>query len=413
MIVAAISAGGLLACSTMLRSVRDEMGIRVGIDRLPWLFSATFLVMLAATPLFGWASSVLSRRALLITLYSFFSANLLLFWVFLQSAFAPAMVAKVFFVWSSVFNLFVISLFWSLLADVFSTKEAKARYGYIAAGASIGAIIGPGISAFASTSIGVENILLVAAGALCAALIGAVWISHGAKSGSAETQPLGGGVFDGVKLVVSSKFLLALSGYFILFTIVATFFYLEQARIAKAHFQTSEARLAFLATIDLVTNITTVSFQLIATRILLTKLGSLRSLLTLPVVSLAGLALLAPGGTPLIVGGIQVMRRATDYAFARPARETLFTMVDRESRYKAKNFIDTVVYRGGDMVGAWIDAKLVGAGRLTLAGVGIPLVLVWIGWVVYMNRFRSTVERPADRGEIANDGPVPPHGRSG
>jgi ATP:ADP antiporter, AAA family len=405
-LVAAISAFCLLASFSMLRSVRDEMGVRGGVKNLPWLFTGTFVAMLVATPFFGWASSRLSRRALLIATYSFFASNLILFWVLLRWEVAPATVAKSFFVWASVFNLFVVSVFWSLLADVFTSIEAKARYGYIAAGASLGAIAGPAFTALASTWIGAPNLLLVAACALCTTLVGVVWISRGATPGSPETQPIGGGVLDGVRLVFSSKLLLSLCGYFLFFTTVATFLYLEQSRIAQASFDTSEARISFFATIDLVTNIVTVGFQFFVTRMVLTKFGSFRSLLVLPCVSLVGFALLVPGGSPLMMGGVQVARRASDYAFARPARESLFTLVDRDSRYKAKNFIDTVVYRGGDMVAAWCDAKMVGAGRLTVAAIGIPVVLLWLVWVLGMGRFAKSIERPAEGPAADGRGPV-------
>ncbi len=393
-IIAAICAFALMSSITMLRPVRDEMGLRGDVKDLPWLFTGTFVVMLLVSPLFGLASARLSRRALLVGCYSFFAAMLMGFWALMQTEFRPDLLAKSFFIWASVYNLFVVSIFWSFMSDVFSTVQAKRLYGYIAAGASFGAVAGPATTKLLVQSVGPANLLPIAATALLVPILGVVllgrWLGtyNRGQAARAPDAALGGGILAGLRLAVSSPLLLGLCGYFILFTTLATFLYLEQGRIVKASFETPADRTSFLASIDLVTNIATLTLQLGFTRVLLARIGSIRSLLVLPIVTLVGIVALAAVPTTAVLFFVQVIRRASDYAFARPARESLFTLVSREERYKAKNVIDTVVYRGGDMVAAWVDAGLqwIGAGMAMLAISGVPLALGWIGLIAWLGK---------------------------
>ncbi|MDZ4828589.1 MAG: MFS transporter [Phycisphaerae bacterium] len=388
--VAFVYAFCLLASFSLLRPVRDEMGLRGGVKDLPWLFTGTFLVMLLVTPLFGAASGLLSRKRLLVGIYGFFILNLLVFYVLMRESIAPSTVAKSFFIWASVFNLYVVSLFWTFMADVFTPAQAKKLYGYIAAGASLGAIAGPAVTSLTVKELGAANLLLVAAATLILP-IGAViflgnWLERNnpEQARRAPDRPIGGGVLDGIRLAFSSPLLLGLCGYFMLFTMLATFIYLERGRIATATFTESTDRTRFFANIDLTTNTLTLALQFGATRALLGRLGSLRALLILPFVTLLGLTALAISSTVAVLFGVEVLRRATDYAFARPARESLFTIVSREERYKAKNFIDTTVYRGGDMTAGWVDKGVAGMGVSALSFIAIPLAAAWIGLVAWL-----------------------------
>ena len=397
-VVAFVYAFCLLASFSLLRPVRDEMGMRGGIDKLPLLFTGTFLLMLVATPVFGWASGRWKRKQLLIGIYAFFIAVLVGFFALLKLGVLPTATATAFFIWSSVFNLYVVSLFWTFMADVFSSTQAKKLYGYIAAGASLGAIAGPAVTRFTVEHIGAPNLLLVAAATLLvpigAVLILSRWLelNNPQQSARAPERQLGGGVLDGIRLAFSSRLLLGLCGYFMLFTMLATFIYLERARIAASTFTTDVSRIEFFANIDLVTNIVTLVLQFGVTRALLSRIGSLRTLLILPVVTLTGLAALLASPTAAVIFAVEVVRRASDYAFARPARESLFTLVSRQERYKAKNFIDTTVYRGGDMTAGWVDAATKGLGVSALAIIAIPLALAWIGLVGWLARVSRSIE---------------------
>ncbi|MFO0829336.1 MAG: MFS transporter [Phycisphaerales bacterium] len=392
--VAFVYAFCLLASFAMLRPVRDEMGVRGGVDKLPWLFTATFVVMLVATPIFGFASARWPRRKLLVGVYAFFIVNLLAFFALFRAEVAPDMVAKSFFVWLSVFNLYVVSVFWMFMADVFTPEQAKKLFGYIAAGASLGAVAGPMITTFTVDRLGTANLLLVAAATLLVPIAAVIalarWVErwNPAQAHRAPERPLGGGMLAGIRLALSSPLMLGLCGYFVLFTMLATFLYLEQTRVAASAFNDSASRTKFFANIDLATNIVTLTFQFGVTRALLSRVGGFRALFVLPFVTLAGLAALTVWPSIAVLSVVQVVRRATDYAFARPARESLFTLVSREERYKAKNFIDTVVYRGGDMAAAWVDsaAQAAHAGAATLGAIGIPLAAAWIGLVAWLGR---------------------------
>jgi len=399
-VISAICAFCILASFSMLRPVRDSLGVRDGTGPLPVLFTATFVVMLLATPVFGWASATLPRRPLLIGVYGFFAATLLAFWGLLTAEVAPAHIGRAFYVWQSVVNLFVVSVFWSLMADLFTSPEAKRLYGYIAAGATLGAIAGPSITTFGVEHIGTNNLLPLAAGFLGVTASGVAILASPTFLPRHErrSQPLGGGVLAGVRLAFSSKLLIGLVGYFLLFTMLSTFLYLEQAAVAKREFATSDERTKFFGTVDLIAQVSTVALQLLVTRALLATAGSFRTLFVLPIATLVGLASLSFGTSTALLGGVVAGRRAIDYAFARPARESLFTMVPAESRYKAKNFIDTVVYRFGDMVAGWADFALKSrdASAATLAILGIPLALVWIGLIAWLNRTSGQLERRAD-----------------
>ncbi len=401
--IASLAAFALLASNSVLRPVRDSLGLRGGPDQLPWLFTGTFLVMLVASPIFALASARLRRRTLLVVAYAFFALVLVGFRGLLALPSLEAFGSYAFFIWASVFNLFIVSIFWSFLADVFSTEQAKRRYGYVAAGATLGAIAGPAFVGATVKSLGSFNMLLVAAGLLAVPIAGSLllgrWLQRAnpEQAAKAPDRPLGGGFLAGVRLAVSSPLLAGLCVYFILFTMLATFVYLEQARIVSEAFPDKDARTAFNAGLDLKVNVATLALQLGVTRLLLRWIGSFRSLFVLPLVTLGGVVALTLSPSVLSVTVVQVIRRAADYAFARPARETLFTLVSREERYKAKNFIETAVYRGGDTLAGWVEAAMKAAGGTALAVVAIPLSIGWIGLVGWLGWRCGRMERRDER----------------
>jgi len=379
----------LLSSYYVLRPVRDEMGIQSGVGNLAPLFSATFLAMLAAVPLFGWASAKFPRRRLLPVVYLFFVANLLAFHVLMQSGVAPGRIAQAFFIWVSVFNLFVVSVFWSFMADLFRNEQARRLYGFIAAGGSLGALVGPLLTATLAVAIGPANLLLVSAALLCAAVLCIYRLIAWSVRNPAERrsppvkveEPLGGGVFAGISLVLQSPYLMGICIYVLLGTLLGTFLYFHQANIVALEISGSAQRTALFARIDFAVNVLTLLCQLFLVGRLIGRFGVGTTLMVLPLASAAGFLLLGiwPTLTALIV--FQVIRRAGEYAIARPTREILFTVLNREEKYKAKNVIDTVVFRGGDAVSGWLfeGLRLLGLGFAGIAFVGVPVALLWAG----------------------------------
>ena len=377
----------LLCAYYILRPVRDAMGIAGGVENLQWLFSATFVVMLLAVPLYGWATRRLPRHRLLPLVYGFFIANLLLFYVLFNSGLAPAWTARVFFVWLSVFNLFVVAVFWSFMADLFQQQQAKRLFGLIAAGGSAGAIAGPGLTTLLATSIETAHLLLISCTLLLVAIVCihqlVAWAdaNHPHQAQHAEDEPLGGGILAGFRLLLSSPYLMGISLYILFYTALATFLYFQQAHIVKAAFATSAERTQLFATIDLIVNVLTIFLQLFITGRLLERFGLSIALAIIPLLMAGGFLLLGLSPVLSVLVGFQVVRRAGNYAIAKPSREVLFTVLSREEKYKAKNVIDTAIYRGGDAISGWLFAGLtaLGVGLSGTALLGAVLALAWAG----------------------------------
>jgi ATP:ADP antiporter, AAA family len=343
----------LVLCSYyLLRPVRDTVGVALGREELQRLFTVTFVVMLVLVPVFGWLSARLPRARLLPVIYGFFALNLLAFSVSLPPA--------VFFVWLSVFNLFVVSVFWSFMSDVFETAQAARLYGAISAGGSCGAIAGPLI---ASMVVNHRYLLALSAALLCAAILCMVMLSRWSARHPRAGEPppgeaLGGSILAGARAALSSPFLLAICGYLFCYTALSTALYFQQVQIVRDALPDPAQQTRFFARVDLAVNSLTLAVQLFAFSRLATLMGPTGLLVLMPLVSIAGFLWLGATPTLLALVVFGVTRRVGEFAISKPAREALFTAVPREERYKAKNFIDTVVYRGGDLVAAWYLAAL-------------------------------------------------------
>jgi AAA family ATP:ADP antiporter len=382
----------LLLCSYyLLRPVRDAMAANAGLGRMPELFTYTFVAMLVITPLFGWLVSHLRKRLLLPVVYAFFAANLFLFFLAFRADPESMQAAATFFVWLSVFNMFVVSVFWSFMADVFRGEEARRLFGPIAAGGSAGAIIGPLATQTLAAGMGTAGLVMLSMLLLlgtipCIRALGHWSVErHGEAPGTAaeSVEPIGGGVLAGVTLVARSPYLLGIVLAVTLGATVGTFMYLELQRIASAAYPAMAARTAFFARLDLGVNLLAFVLQGIVTTRIIRRFGVTGGLVTMPLAALASFLwiVLAPMLLPLAVN--QVLRRAGEFGVAKPSREVLFTAVDPESKYKAKNFIDTVVQRGADTGASWLHGALQAQGML-LAGysalcAAIMVVLVGVG----------------------------------
>lgn len=397
----------LLCGYYIIRPMRDEMGIAGGVDKLQWMFTGTFVVMLAAVPLFGWVAKRFPVRQFLPYVYYFFIANLILFFVLFKSDVTHAYVARAFFIWASVFNLFIVSVFWSFMADIFNNDQAKRLFGVIASGGTAGALTGPVLTAALINPLGPANMLLISAAFLAVS----VWciyriiawkkstnINSGeddqlrlVKRDSGKDQAIGGSIFGGIRLVFSSSYLTGICFLILLYTTLATFLYFQQAQIVRDSFDDSANRTALFAAMDFSVNFLTIVTQLLLTSRIVRKWGLSWALALIPL--LLGIGFLLLGMMPMlsILIAVQVFRRAGNYAVMRPAREMLYVVLGKEEKYKAKNFIDTVVYRGGDAVSAWAYAglKAVGISPAGIALVAVPLAGVW-AWISFKLGKRQT-----------------------
>ena len=387
----------LLCSYYIIRPMRDEMGILGGVENLQWLFTGTLLAMTAAIPLFGWISSRFPRRQFLPYVYSFFIFMLVLFYFLLDGPVAQVYVARAFFIWASVFNLFVVSVFWSFMADLYSNTQARRLFGFIAAGGTVGALTGPALAALLVQPLGAKTLLLLSAAMLLWAIVCIAklssWSADNTRVKDETMMPqeknqqeilLGGGIWSGITMVMRSPYLLGICLLMLLFTTLATFLYFMQAQIIRDAFVDSAQRTAVFAWIDLAVNALTLITQIFLTSRLIKWFGLAAVLAIIPVMLAIGFTVLGLSPVLGVLLMVQVIRRAGNYAVMRPAREMLYVVLSREEKYKAKNFIDTVVYRTGDAVSAWVYAGMrsVGMSLSTIALIAVPLALVW-AWVAF------------------------------
>lgn len=384
----------LFAGYFMLRPIRESMGISAGVENLQWLFTATFFVMLAAVPLFAWLSSHVPRLHFIDWVYGFFCANLLVFAVLFQMQSDSPWMARVFYVWISVYNLFVVSVAWSLMADVFDGDQAKRLFAFIAAGASVGGLAGPALSALLIGPLGESGLMLLAAVLLGIAMVLKRVLMHWREEGGAgrrgavptesTRRPLRGNPFSGLTAVMKSPYLLGIAGFVVLLATVTTFLYFEQARLVAEHFPNREAQVRVFGTIDLVVQAGALLSQLFITGRVAQRLGVGVLLALVPLLVCAGFIGLALAPSFGLLVALMIARRIGEYAFVRPGREMLFAPLDAESKYKAKNVIDTVVYRAGDAISGWAKSALdmLGQGVGLVALIGALCALLWgyLGW---------------------------------
>src|SRR5277367_6265906 len=392
----------LLAGYYVLRPLRDQMGIAGGTRNLPWLFTATFIALLVAQPLYGALVARLPRARFIPIVYHFFAANLALFWLLLRFDFETVIVARVFFVWVSVFNLFAVAVFWSFMADLFTSEQGKRLFGFIGAGGTAGALLGPVITIGLSVPLGPTNLLIAAIVLLELAVFCVHRLERTADARlgpRAEPPRVGGSAFAGLPELFGSAYLLGVGGWVSLLSFGATILYLEQANIVAAAVHGAGAQTRIFASIDLVVGLLSLATQVFATGQLLKRFGAGAAAAALPAVYLLGFAALALTPSLMVVIVVQIAQRWMNFAIANPARQVFFTVVTREEKYKAKNFIDVVIYRGSDALYGWMFGSLAAAG-LKIAAIALCALPVAAGWLVLSSALGRAQERRAVR-EIA------------
>ena len=375
----------------MLRPVRETMGIAGGVENLQWLFLATFLATLLFIPLFGALAAILPRRSLLPASYLFSAATLLALGLAMSADPANLWIGRIFYVWLSVLNLFLISVAWSLMCDVFRAEQARRVFAQIAAGASLGALAGPVMSGLLVSLAGHGGLLILSSAILLTTLPCAAYLLRWKAARSAEAgqpasacEPIGGSILAGLTLLRRSPYLLGIALFVVLLASVSTFLYLEQAELIAAAIPDPVRQTQLFSAIDAIVQALTLTLQMLVTARLAKRMGVTVLLTAIPMLMVISFGLLAIAAALPMLLVVVVLRRVGEYAMARPGREMLFTLVGQEERYKAKNVIDTVVYRGGDAVSAWLRSAVdaVGAQPL-LAGMAVAglwgIVGFWLG----------------------------------
>jgi ATP:ADP antiporter, AAA family len=377
----------LFGSYSVIKPVRDAMGTVYGVKHLQELFTVTLIASLVFAPLYAGLASRMKLSTFLPWVYGFVAASILVFYaLFASGRYQDRWIAAAFYVWVSTFNLLIISVFWTFMADIFSRAQAKRLFGFIAAGGTIGGIVGPAIATFLAKSVGNNGLMLIAAGGF---VVTAVMVNLLAKEkenllahgGEAQhttlNHRLGGNPIDGFVLLFRSPYLLLLAFFLLLMTWISTIVYFQLGDLITKAFDSKEARTQAYATIDLTVNSLAVLVQLFGTGRIIQRFGVQTGLLLNPIIMVVAFLAVAFSPVLMILGGIQIVRRVAEYAVAKPTREMLFTVVDQESKYKAKNVIDTVVYRFGDFSSAWVSAAVLPYGVTGLAVFGAITSIVW------------------------------------
>jgi len=374
----------------ILRAVRDEIS---SADRgnLQILWTAVFFVMLLAVPLYSWAASRWSRGVFVPLANRFFIACLVAFWLclaLLPEAARP-WIDRVFYVWTSVFALFVVTVFWGFMADCFDNSQGKRLFAFIAVGSSIGGIMGSTVTAVLAEILPTLSLLLIACVPLeiaswCARVLHGRFATGNVRVSGESDRVISGNAWSGMRAVFTSPYLLGIAAFIALMTFVSTMLYFQQANLIAEAFSDRGVRTAFFARIDLAVNILTIIFQVYLTARIVKWLGVGLTLAIIPLVTAAGFVALGLYPTLAILVVVQVIYRAGRYGLTKPAREMLWTVLSREDKYKAKPFLDAAVYRGGDLVSGWIYTGLAAAG-LTIGAIALvaaPMAGIWsvLGW---------------------------------
>jgi AAA family ATP:ADP antiporter len=387
----------VLACYYVLRPVRDEMGIRSGVRNLPWLFTGTFVTSLIIAPIYAALVAKLKRSVFIPAVYGFLILNIVAFWALLTAGAYAAQTAIVFFVWITVFSVFAVSVFWSFMADLYSSDQAKRLYPFIAAGGALGGFVGSATVTSLAKVIGPSNLLLVAAVLLGLALACAIGLERTpiARGPSKKTEPaagVGGGWLSGLVTILKSPYLGGVALWVFLLSLANTFAYYMQAEVISNANLDSASRTQIFGAIDLATNILIPLIQLTITGFLLKRAGIGPTLAIVAGVALTGFLALAAMPILAVVIAVQVAYRAGSFALSNPAREALWPVVDRAEKYKTKNVVDNVVFRGGDVANSWIYNALsatAGMGTAAIALIGAAISASWIVVSIVLGRAQA------------------------
>lgn len=396
----------LLAGYYVLRPLRDEMGVVGGTRNLPWMFTATFIALLATAPLLAALVAKLPRPKFIPVVYLFFIANLIVFWLLLKSEWQTVYVARAFFVWIAVFSVFTVSVFWSFMSDLFSSEQSKRLFGFIAAGGSIGTLVGPLLVRQFAVPLGPANLLLFAVGLLLLAVVCANRLeaaaaevreaSPGFQAASAErqNQPVGGGLFEGFLWLFKSPYLGRIAIWVFLMSLLGTFVYFMYVNAVEASSADSAERTRTFGTVDLWIGILSLAMQFLISGRLISKFGTGWAAALLPAVFVVGFIVVAVHPAVVVLLAFQAISRTANFGISNLARESFFTAVTREERFKAKNIIDGAVFRGADALNAWVYK--VATAVLAVPVFAVVSAAIGVGWILLSLWLGKAQERRAD-----------------
>jgi AAA family ATP:ADP antiporter len=386
----------LMTSYFILRPLRDTMGTIYGVAHLQELFTGTFLLSLVVAPIFAGLASRIRLATFLPWIYGFIAITLIVFYLLFSAVTNDRWIAAAFYVWVSTFNLLTISVFWSLMADIFSSDQAKRLFGFIAAGGTVGTICAPAFTILFVRALGTNNLLLISAAgfAITGFLVRLmereqrrlVVVDEDAQKTSLDHR-LGGNPFDGFTLLFKSRYLLMIALFLLLMTWISTVIYFQLGDLISKNFVSRVARTQAYASIDLATNSIAVLIQLFGTGRFIRRFGVTTGLLLNPVIMVVAFLAVIFSPVLMVLASIQVVRRFSEYAIAKPSRDMLFTAVDQQAKYKAKNVIDTVVYRFGDLTSAWLSAAVLPYGVVGLAVFGVVISAVWFPIAYLLGRY--------------------------
>ncbi len=376
------------------------MAVYSGSDTIPWLFMATFAVTLITTPTFGWLASRFPRRKFLPWVYLFFTSNILIFWVVFSTAVDEEQnyiwLARTFFVWVSVFNLFVVSVFWSFMADIYTREQGRRLFGLITAGGSIGALIGALVTSYMlATDNGFQSLfpfaaILLTAALFCISRLRRLVSTQNVVKGSAKKgKPLGGSPFAGITHMMSSPYFIGIAFSSVVASLLGTALYMFTADLLGQSGLDPNERTLFFSNINVVTNAIALVCQLFVVRHVVNRLGIGVSLALMPVVSIVGFAILALDPTLVALAVLTIARRGLGFGVMKPSTDMLYSAVTPEEKYKTKNFIDTAIYRGGDLVGTWTIRGLtsgLGMGLSSVLWIMVPFAAIWSVVAIWLGR---------------------------
>ena len=388
----------VLSSYYILRPVREAMAVGSGPDTIPYLFVGTFVAMLFATSIFGWVASRFPRRVFLPWVYLFFSSNIAIFWVlFTQAVDSGASyiwLGRVFFVWLSIFNLFVVSVFWSFMADIYTRAQGRRLFGVISAGGSIGALIGGAATSAIVTTIGFQNLMPIAGILLLLSVICIAqlrkWVISEHKDEITETaasdKPLGGSAFAGITHMLSSKYFGGIAVSSLIASTLGAALYMFAAELVAVEIPDVDEQTRFFSDMNVAANLLTLVFQALIVKHIVQRFGIGRALVLLPVISIIGFILLAMDPVLAVVAILTVARRAVGFGFSKPSTDMLYSVVTPEEKYKTKNFIDTAIYRGGDVIGTWFIKSMSAMGIAGISVVMVPIAIVWMFVSLWLGR---------------------------
>lgn len=394
----------LMGSYYILRPVRDALASNWTDAEVSWLWTITFFISAIAVSLYGGAISRIRFQRLVPSVYGLFAASFVLFYIGEQTLTERTLLDKAFYLWVSLFSLFHISVFWSFMADTFSKQQATRLFAFIGAGASAGGIVGPATASLLVGDLGTDALLLIASAMVALTLPLVHWLQrlkltdlhNQGVAVDTSNLAIGGNPLAGFSEFLQSRYLLGIGLFLFLYTAISAFVYFELKNLLDIYDE--ETRTQIWANMDLAVNTLTILVALFATGRIAKRMGISFTLASVPVAIGGGLLLVAAAPMVSVVVGLQIIRRAGNYAVSRPAREMLFTAVDRETRFKAKPVIDIVIYRGGDMLSAWAFTGLtqgLGLGLAAVALVGAAVAAVWALTGIYLGRQFNTMN-PSD-----------------